>query len=163
MPEPQSDEARSWRSHPCGISRFFAFESLLVLITLNSGSWYSEPYRARKIVSWVFFSLSIYLAAHGIFLLVKLGKLIGDLENTSRLVKSGRCSLIRHPLYASLVYLGFGAYLKRDTLLTTFLVAGNTVALFITAKVEEGEIMAKFGQEYRDYMKTTKRFVPFLF
>ena len=37
------------------------------------------------------------------------------------------------------------------------------VALFLTAQAEEKDMIEAFGQRYRDYMKTTKRFVPFVF
>jgi protein-S-isoprenylcysteine O-methyltransferase Ste14 len=103
------------------------------------------------------------MALHGAFLLVKMGKPKGDLENTSKLVTTGLYGLIRHPLYASLVYLGFGAFLKQVTPVTILLVVINTIALFITAKVEEGEMLAKFGEDYRNYMNVTKRFIPFVF
>jgi protein-S-isoprenylcysteine O-methyltransferase Ste14 len=152
---------RAKRYH--GIARFFAFESLLVMITLNSGPWFQAPGIPQQIVSWFFLGISIYMALHGAFLLVKMGKPKGDLENTSKLVTTGLYGLIRHPLYASLVYLGFGAFLKQVTPVTVLLVVINTIALFITAKVEEGEMLAKFGEEYRNYMKVTKRFIPFVF
>lgn len=146
-----------------GVARFFAFESLLFLVTLNLDSWFRSPFSIQQIFSWFFLFISLYLAIHGALLLVKLGKPKGQLENTSRLVTSGLYGLIRHPLYASLLYLGFGIYLKQTIPVTTLLVAVNTIALVLTAKIEEGEMMAKFGDEYRTYMRKTKRFVPFVF
>ena len=41
--------------------------------------------------------------------------------------------------------------------------AVDAVAVFLTALIEEGEMKARFGDEYAAYMKTTKRFVPFVF
>ena len=146
-----------------GIARFFAFESLLFLIDVNSGPWFKNPTAPLQIASWFFLAASLYLVIHGVYLLVKLGKPRGDLENTSRLVTTGLYGLIRHPLYASLVYLGLGVYFKQVNGFTTLLAAVNTVALFLTARAEEGEMIAKFGEDYRRYMKATKRFVPFLF
>ena len=146
-----------------GIARFFAFESLLFMMTLNSRAWFLNPSSPWQIVSWFFLFISLYLAIHGVFLLVRLGKPKGDLENTSKLVTTGLYGLIRHPLYASLVYLGFGVFLKQVIPITIALVVVNTIALFITAKVEEREMITKFGDEYRRYMKATKRFVPFIF
>jgi protein-S-isoprenylcysteine O-methyltransferase Ste14 len=34
--------------------------------------------------------------------------------------------------------------------------------LAATAKVEEREDVARFGDEYREYMRRTRRFVPFV-
>jgi len=146
-----------------GTARLFAFESLLFTITLNAQPWFQNPCSPQQIVSWVVLAISLYLAIYGVFLLVKLGKPQGDLENTSKLVTTGLYGLIRHPLYASLVYFGIGAFLKNITPVTALLVSINTVALFITARVEEGEMTAKFGEEYLQYMQVTKRFIPYIF
>jgi protein-S-isoprenylcysteine O-methyltransferase Ste14 len=44
------------------------------------------------------------------------------------------------------------------------LIAGaiNIVALVITAKIEEKEMIARFGDQYAEYMKETTMFIPFL-
>jgi protein-S-isoprenylcysteine O-methyltransferase Ste14 len=85
------------------------------------------------------------------------------MENTTRLVTSGLYGVLRHPMYASLLYLGTGIWLKGVDLVTTCLAVLNAVALFFTARLEEGEMLAKFGGEYRAYMGRTKRFIPFVF
>ena len=38
----------------------------------------------------------------------------------------------------------------------------NLVALYITARMEEKEMIARFGKEYKEYMKETKMFIPFI-
>ena len=45
---------------------------------------------------------------------------------------------------------------------TLVLAAVATLAMATTAKVEEAENVNRFGQEYKDYMKRTRRFVPFV-
>lgn len=42
------------------------------------------------------------------------------------------------------------------------LVGGTCIALFIAALREEAECDEHFGAAYTDYMKTTKRFIPFV-
>jgi protein-S-isoprenylcysteine O-methyltransferase Ste14 len=37
-----------------------------------------------------------------------------------------------------------------------------TLALIATARAEEAENLARFGGDYADHMKRTRRFVPFL-
>jgi protein-S-isoprenylcysteine O-methyltransferase Ste14 len=39
----------------------------------------------------------------------------------------------------------------------------TTVFLILTAKADEAECIRFFGQEYAEYMKDTKRFVPYVF
>jgi protein-S-isoprenylcysteine O-methyltransferase Ste14 len=66
-------------------------------------------------------------------------------------------------MYASLMYLAWGATLKSISLYTVALTLVATVALFFAAKAEERENIMRFGNEYVGYMRRTRRFIPFLF
>jgi protein-S-isoprenylcysteine O-methyltransferase Ste14 len=77
-------------------------------------------------------------------------------------VETGAYRYIRHPLYSSLLGLAWGVFLKWPSLSGVALALVATAALITTAKVEEGENLAKFGPVYHDYMRRTKMFVPFL-
>ena len=84
------------------------------------------------------------------------------IEDTTILVRTGVYKYIRHPLYSSLILLGLGAYLKEISLLSTVLVILATIFSVMTAMVEEKENLNRFGKEYVSYMKSTKKFLPFL-
>ncbi|MGB9072376.1 MAG: isoprenylcysteine carboxylmethyltransferase family protein [Terriglobales bacterium] len=84
------------------------------------------------------------------------------IEATTTLVTVGAYRYIRHPLYASLLCLGWGAFFKHVTLFGFLLVVTLSAFLTATAKVEEAENLRKFGDSYAAYMKKTKMFVPFL-
>jgi protein-S-isoprenylcysteine O-methyltransferase Ste14 len=86
-----------------------------------------------------------------------------DLENTTRLVKSGAYAYIRHPLYSSLLLFGIGAILKRLSLLSGFLLLMLSGAIYMTARVEERSNFDRFGEDYVEYMQHSKMFIPFLF
>jgi len=86
-----------------------------------------------------------------------------NIEKTTRLVRTGAYRYIRHPLYASLFYLGWGVFLKNLSVASALLIFALTFFLIITAKAEERENMAKWGDEYSSYMRETKMFIPFLF
>ncbi|MCK7536076.1 MAG: isoprenylcysteine carboxylmethyltransferase family protein [Marinilabiliales bacterium] len=90
------------------------------------------------------------------------GKPDSNFENTSMLVKSGIYKYIRHPLYLSVFLLGTGVMLKNPEAPQLILGTINLVAVYFTALIEEGEMIAKFGQEYRDYMTETKMFIPYV-
>jgi len=83
-------------------------------------------------------------------------------EKTGRLVTAGVYRYIRHPMYSSVLFLAWGALLKRVTPATLALGAVATASLVLTAKTEEAENVKRFGTEYLEYMKRTRRFVPFL-
>jgi protein-S-isoprenylcysteine O-methyltransferase Ste14 len=84
------------------------------------------------------------------------------IEKTTVLVTVGIYRYIRHPLYASVLFLAWGTTLKSVTWLSVILAATATALILVTAKVEEAEDVRLFGQSYTRYMKKTKMFFPFL-
>lgn len=145
-----------------GISRFFAFESIFILLLLNSRYWFREPFTLIHLLSWLLLIFSIYPAVAGYILLKRKGESTVNFENTSVLVRSGIYSLIRHPLYLSVFLFGTGVMLKEPGTLQLILGIINLVAVYITARIEEAEMISKFGNEYRGYMKETKMFIPYI-
>ncbi len=83
-------------------------------------------------------------------------------EKTAELIKSGLFRYIRHPLYGSLLFLTWGIYLKQTTMSLLVISVLSTIFLIITAKIEERENIRFFGDEYREFIKETRMFVPFL-
>jgi len=157
------------RAH--GFYRFFAWECLLALFLWNAEWWFVDPFSWHQMVAWLLLAVSAFLALHGIYLLRIAGKpddqraetpLIG-IEKTTQLVTDGAYKYIRHPLYSSLLFLGAGIFFKHPSWLAGGLLAAITVFLVMTARVEEAENCRYFGAAYREYMKGTKMFVPFLF
>jgi protein-S-isoprenylcysteine O-methyltransferase Ste14 len=90
------------------------------------------------------------------------GRPEGGIDNTTVLLKQGAYKYIRHPLYGSLLLLGWGVFLKNVSLVSIILVLVASGFLVGMAKVEEKENLRKFGSDYASYIKTTKMFFPFL-
>jgi protein-S-isoprenylcysteine O-methyltransferase Ste14 len=159
------------RPHVHGFYRFFAWECMLALILLNLPHWGANPLSYHQIISWLFLLISIYLVVHGVHLLKAVGKPdparpevdLLAFEKTSRLVTVGLYKYIRHPLYASLMFLAWGAFLKLPSLPGLLLVLTSTIMLFLTAKKDEAECLKYFGEAYQTYMQRSKMFIPFLF
>ena len=145
-----------------GIARFFAFESVFILVLLNYRIWFFNPFSLLQVISWILLILSAYIVITGYLLLKRKGKPSVNFENTSLLVRSGIYGYIRHPLYLSIFLLGTGVVFKDPG--PTQLVLGtiNFIAVWVTARIEEKEMVDKFGDEYRIYMKETKMFIPFI-
>jgi protein-S-isoprenylcysteine O-methyltransferase Ste14 len=158
--------------HPAshGFFRFFAFEAILALVVLNAPYWFVQPFGGVQLISWLLLVASAVLVAWGVILLRRFGSSRPAAEgapefkweNTANLVTSGVYRYIRHPMYSSLLFLTWGALLKAVSVTTLALGVIATIALAATAKVEEKENVTRFGQEYRDYMTRTRRFVPFV-
>jgi protein-S-isoprenylcysteine O-methyltransferase Ste14 len=145
-----------------GIPRFFAFESIYLLVLLNIRTWFHDPFSLNQVISWILLILSAYFGLSGFLLLKRKGKSSRNFENTTVLVKSGVYSLIRHPLYFSLFLLGTGVMMKDPGVPSLILGAVNLAAVWLTALTEEKEMVEKFGDAYKEYMQETKMFIPFI-
>lgn len=157
------------RSH--GFYRFLAWECILALFLLNVGEWFHDPFSPAQLLSWLLLLVSLYLVLHGVYLLRRFGhpdrrrggaRLIG-VERTTRLVTRGVYRYIRHPLYGSLLFLAWGILLKHPTWGAGLLALAATGLLVATARADERESLRFFGTPYREYMKRTRMFVPFVF
>jgi len=157
------------RSH--GFYRFFSWECIIWLFVSSYKSWFDDPFSARQIFSWIFLFCSLYLVIAGALLLRKSGKpehgrndrMLYDFEKTTELVESGIFGYIRHPLYSSLLCLTWGILLKNITAQLLIIALLSTVLLYITALFDEKECIQFFGEKYSQYMKRSKRFIPFIF
>lgn len=157
------------RSH--GFYRFWAWECLAGLFLLNADHWFRRPFSVPQLISWLLLLVSGFLVIHGVYLLRRRGRpdaqrhdapLIG-FEKTTALVTEGVYRYIRHPLYSSLFFLGWGMFFKDLSWPGGGLAAAATLFLVVTAKIEETENSRFFGAAYQAYMRQTKRFIPFLF
>jgi protein-S-isoprenylcysteine O-methyltransferase Ste14 len=151
------------RSHPYRFPRFLVFESILSLIFLNAKNWFISPFSVRQLISWILLFGSLVLASWGFALIKTQGDPAGDFEDTTRLITTGVYGTIRHPLYGSLIAFGLGANLKDPSWLGSILVMLTILGAVLTARIEEGHNLERFGEEYRTYMERTKRFIPYIF
>jgi protein-S-isoprenylcysteine O-methyltransferase Ste14 len=94
-----------------------------------------------------------------------LGPNLTDTVVTRRahtLVSSGPYRYVRHPFYAA----GFLLFLASSLIAANwFLLAGVTLVYILIAirtRTEEKNLVARFGDDYRAYMKQTGRFWPLI-
>ncbi len=161
---------RAPRSH--GFYRFFAWECILALFLLNIDVWFQTPLAWHQLISWLLLILCLVPLILGVRTLRSRGQPTAQragepqllaFEKTSSLVTSGIYHYVRHPLYSSLLFLTWGIYFKALTWPGLILAVAATVLLFDTAKADEAECLRFFGTPYQEYMKQSKRFVPFVF
>jgi protein-S-isoprenylcysteine O-methyltransferase Ste14 len=154
----------SWRTRQVyGLFRFLAFECLILLVVWNAAGWFREPFSALQVVSWVILALSTALAAHGAHLLRSVGRAQRRvMEDTRAVVEIGAYRYIRHPLYASLMFFGWGVFFKGVDMPSGVLALAATAFWVATARCEERFNVDRLGATYSAYMKRTKMFVPFL-
>jgi len=166
--------AFSWRSmfsfKNHGLYRFFGWECIIWLFSANYGFWFIDPFSPNQIIAWVFLSVSLCFAIAGFIKLKQLGKSASSrddkalfkFEKTIGLVNTGIYKYIRHPLYSSLIFLSLGIFLKNPGSANSVIALLSLAFFYITAIFDEKECLAYFGEPYRNYMKSSKMFVPFL-
>lgn len=156
------------KSH--GFPRFFSWECIIALFVANYKFWFVEPLSAKQVISWVLLVVSAYMVVAGVVLLrraskpgvVRVDEKLFKFEKTTELVTSGIFKYIRHPLYSSLIFLTWGIYFKHPTVIMAFVALLSSVLLWFTAVGDEKECISFFGDRYSEYMKGTKRFIPFV-
>jgi protein-S-isoprenylcysteine O-methyltransferase Ste14 len=160
---------RAPRSH--GYYRFFAWEFMSALIALNIMKWFFHPLVWHQLISWLLLILAIIPVVAGVHALKTGGKQVAQregepqllaFEKTSQLITSGIYRYIRHPLYSSLLFLTWGIFFKSLTWPGLALAVLVSFCLVLTARADEHECIDYFGGPYQEYMKRTKRFIPFI-
>ena len=158
------------RSH--GFFRFFAWEAIVSLALLNAAAWFRRWLSWSQLVSWLLLLISLIPLGLGVDGLRRGGqadrKARGNIElmpfeRTTKLVTVGIFRYIRHPMYGSLLLLAWGLFFKDPSWAGAALASAATLSLVLTAQADEAECIGAFGDEYRNYMRRTRMFIPYVF
>ena len=153
-----------------GIFRFLAWELILALFLINMDFWFNQKFSIHQVFSWGFLFISFYLLADSTLLMIMEGKprpnrpdaALFGFEKTTHLVTSRIYHYIRHPMYSSLLFLAWGLFLKGISWIAFILAVASTLSIIASSLLEEKEDIQYFGQKYLEYMKRTKRYIPFM-
>lgn len=153
-----------------GFYRFIAWELMLVLVVYNMDGWYDAPLTLDQAVSGVLMGISLLLVITSYSTLRQFGQQDDSrndapllvFEKTTVLVKHGIYGNIRHPMYSSLIFLDGGLFFKQMSWLSGSVALVACLFLVLATLAEERENIGYFGDSYRDYMKSSKRYIPFL-
>jgi protein-S-isoprenylcysteine O-methyltransferase Ste14 len=164
----------SWRtlftvkSH--GFYRFFSWICTIWIFSNNYPFWFDNPFSVNQILSWIFLLISMYLVFTGALLILRYGKAsesredkkLFSFEKTTGLVDTGIYKYIRHPIYGSLIFLTWGIAFKNISVQNVIFASVSTILLYLTSRYDEKECIAYFGEEYKNYMKRSKMFIPYI-
>ncbi len=75
---------------------------------------------------------------------------------------SGIYRYMRHPLYTGGIIFSFGMIIVFQTWLGLLLYIYPIIVMIKTSSKEEALLLERFGEEYRDYMNKTGRFLPYI-
>ena len=95
-----------------------------------------------------------------------LGKYFSSGLKTSqehKLITDGIYRKTRHPAYLGSLLVSFGTPIIFSSLYGFLLMLGIIPCFMYRIRIEENMLLEKFGDEYREYMKETKKMIPFIY
>ena len=140
--------------------------SIIISITV---SFLFAWYNIALLPSWTFYPgivlmlLGIIVRQWSIFVLGRFFLGTVGTQEGQKVVKNGPYKLIRHPAYAGaiLTLTGLGLALQSwGAVLITLLIF--SLAYGYRIHIEENALILKLGNEYMNYMKRTKRIIPYI-
>lgn len=82
-------------------------------------------------------------------------------KNKDQLITHGMYSHIRHPQYLPVLSILSSFYLARPDMINLFILIIAIIAVHLSIKKEESQLIARFKDEYREYMKKVQwRLIP---
>jgi protein-S-isoprenylcysteine O-methyltransferase Ste14 len=169
---------REWRSMSVTIAFFVAlftemygFPLTIYILTGFLGSKYPalNPFSHASGHLWVVFLgggpytlaavhfISNMLVIVGFWIMWKGWKQIHGAKG--ELVKDGLYARLRHPQYSGLFLVIIGMLIQWPTIITALMFPVLVFVYYRLAKREEKEVIALFGEEYRQYMTNTPMFI----
>ncbi len=145
---------------------------LVIAVSITAGIFVAQNFRAAALPhGWMFASAGVVLFVTGLVLrwwaIITLGRFFTvdvTIEKDHELVERGPFRMVRHPSYTGvlLAFLGFGLSLHNWAALLIILLPIGA-AFIHRMNVEEDALLRALGPPYANYMKRTKRFVPFVY
>ena len=112
------------------------------------------------ILAWVVWALGMVLVMAPIVMFPRRGGVPKgkSFVYTTRIVDTGIYAVVRHPQYTGGIYAIFLAnfFANLHWLFGVLGVAG-TISIIISCRIEDQNLINKFGDEYREYMKRVPR------
>jgi protein-S-isoprenylcysteine O-methyltransferase Ste14 len=104
--------------------------------------------------------LSNVLIFGGFILLASAWKVLYEAQRTHTLATTGPYAYVRHPQYVGFVLIMLGFLFQWPTLVTLIMFPVLVTMYVKLARREEREVLADFGDQYRNYMAVTPAFFP---
>ena len=143
---------------------------LVIAVSITAGIFVAQNFPAGALPH-VFASVGVVLFVAGLILrwwaIITLGRFFTvdvTIEKDHELVERGPFRMVRHPSYTGVLVAFVGYALSLRNWAALLLILLPIGAAFIRRmNVEEHALLQALGQRYAEYMKRTKRLVPFVY
>ena len=139
------------------------FGAISVASWLSAASqWGAMPGGARlRDVAVAVFASGLMIRWSAIYTLGRSFSANVAIHSTQKLNRSGLFRYVRHPSYTGMVIIFLALGLRMHNWVSLLLMTVPTfAALLYRIHVEEDALLGAFGEQYRDYQRTTSRLVP---
>lgn len=159
----RSKESVKKRESDAASSALFTLSIIVVTLVLGYA-------RIGVLPSWLFYpGLALFLVGAMFYLWAKsvLGR-FWSIEvrvlTDHTVIEKGPFRLIRHPMYLGqvLVYIGLLGLALQSWAAVLFILIASSIYYGNRIRIEEKFLVAELGNAYLDYMKRTKRLIPFV-
>jgi protein-S-isoprenylcysteine O-methyltransferase Ste14 len=142
---------------------------VVIFSSITAANWVAALYTPAAIhgAPWlrtaalVLLAIGLAVRVTAIYTLGKSFTANVTIRETHQLHRSGLFRFMRHPSYTGmlLIFLALGMWMQ-NWLSLVLVTVPPFAALLYRIHVEEAALTGAFGEQYRDYIRTTKRLVP---
>jgi protein-S-isoprenylcysteine O-methyltransferase Ste14 len=159
---PKTKPIRSWAHTAISISILGMFIAYILYVLITPWfPWFPLPF--PSFLRWG----GVILGAIAIPLLIWTHRTLGrsyshelEIQDQHQLINTGPYARIRHPMYTVFITFTLGTVLITANLFITIFGLLVCFLLYPISKQEEQMLITEFGDQYRDYMNRTGRFLP---
>lgn len=160
--ETTRKQSLGWAGVLLSIGILGMFASLIVYFLLPLWSlWFHLPF--PSLLRWVGVILGIITLPLIIWIHRTLGRYYGAelrVIDEHVIITAGPYSRVRHPMYTVFILITLSTLLIIANLFVTIFTLLIIIMLYPISKREEQMLITQFGDQYRDYMRRTGRFLP---
>lgn len=121
-----------------------------------------ELFPFQRIAGAIVIALGAILVVRSV-MVFRSWRLRAKVDAGHELVTSGPFALVRHPIYAAMTLLALGTVLWVPTPIAAIGFGLVFLGSDLRGRAEEKLLSAAFGDQYRDYMRKVRRFIPFVY
>ena len=112
------------------------------------------PWRYKLPLGVIILVLALYLARTGMKIV------FGEVTEKPGVIRKGPFRFVRHPIYLSEILFYLGLLMFRTSLAAAFIWILAIVFFVYIARYEEKLLLARFGEDYRAYMREVGMYLP---
>ncbi len=145
--------------------RFKSFKSfLLVLLQFVTAGYIliTDKIVPDNLILLIIFILSLLPGIYAILIMKFNFNIAPDLKTGAIFVYKGPYRYIRHPMYATIIVSLICLIINYFTIIRFIIYLILLIVLIIKMKFEENILLKEFD-DYKDYVKRTKKIIPFVF